>query len=69
MTITNLKWRDPCAMRLLKGQRVSGFQEIQITTVLIRKGTSYVQRTSTGKLRMSAARAFLKPARKRKICM
>ena len=38
------------------------FQEIRITMVLIQEGTSYVQRTSTGKLRMSAARAFLKPA-------
>ena len=66
MTITNLKWRDPLCDAFIKGAESIGIPRNPDYNGAYQEGTSYVQRTSTGKLRMSAARAFLKPARKRK---
>ena len=66
MTITDLKWRDPLCEAFIKGAESIGIPRNPDYNGAYQEGTSYVQRTSTGKLRMSAARAFLKPARKRK---
>ena len=65
MTITDLKWRDPLCEAFIKGAESIGIPRNPDYNGAYQEGTSYVQRTSTGKLRMSAARAFLKPARKR----
>ena len=65
MTITDLKWRDPLCEAFIKGAESIGIPRNPDYNGAHQEGTSYVQRTSTGKLRMSAARAFLKPARKR----
>ena len=66
MTITDLKWRDPLCEAFIKGAESIGIPRNPDYNGAYQEGTSYVQRTSTGKLRMSAARAFLKPARKRR---
>ena len=65
MTITDLKWRDPLCEAFIRGAESIGIPRNPDYNGAYQEGTSYVQRTSTGKLRMSAARAFLKPARKR----
>ncbi len=65
MTITDLNWRDPLCEAFIKGAESIGISRNPDYNGAYQEGTSYVQRTSTGKLRMSAARAFLKPARKR----
>ncbi|MDC0062663.1 GMC family oxidoreductase N-terminal domain-containing protein [Candidatus Puniceispirillum sp.] len=65
MIITDLKWRDPLCEAFIKGAESIGIPRNPDYNGAYQEGTSYVQRTSTGKLRMSAARAFLKPARKR----
>ena len=65
MTITNLAWRDPLCEAFIDGAESIGIPRNPDYNGAYQEGTSYVQRTSTGKLRMSAARAFLKPARKR----
>ena len=65
MTITDLEWRDPLCEAFIKGAESIGIPRNPDYNGAYQEGTSYVQRTSTGKLRMSAARAFLKPARKR----
>ena len=66
MTITDLKWRDPLCEAFIRGAESIGIPRNPDYNGAYQEGTSYVQRTSTGKLRMSAARAFLKPARKRR---
>ena len=65
MTITDLKWRDPLCEAFIKGAESIGIPRNPDYNGAYQEGTSYVQRTSTGKLRMSAARAFLRPARNR----
>jgi choline dehydrogenase len=66
MTITDLAWRDPLCEAFIAGAESLGIPRNTDYNGAIQEGTSYVQRTSTGKIRMSAARAFLKPAKKRK---
>ena len=66
MTITDLRWRDPLCEAFIRGAESIGIPRNPDYNGAYQEGTSYVQRTSTGKLRMSAARAFLKPARKRR---
>ena len=65
MTITDLNWRDPLCEAFIEGAESIGIPRNPDYNGAYQEGTSYVQRTSTGKLRMSAARAFLNPARKR----
>ncbi len=65
MTITNLGWRDPLCEAFIEGAASLGIPRNPDYNGETQLGTSYVQRTSTGKIRMSAARAFLKPAKKR----
>ena len=65
MRITDLAWRDPLCEAFIKGAESIGIPRNPDYNGAIQEGTSYVQRTSTGKLRMSAARAFLNPAKKR----
>lgn len=65
MKITDLAWRDPLCEAFIKGAESIGIPRNSDYNGETQEGTSYVQRTSTGKLRMSAARAFLKPAKKR----
>ena len=66
MRITDLSWRDPLCDAFIEGAESIGIPRNPDYNGEIQEGTSYIQRTSTGKLRMSAARAFLKPARKRR---
>ncbi|MDC1382006.1 GMC family oxidoreductase N-terminal domain-containing protein [Candidatus Puniceispirillum sp.] len=65
MTVTDLNWRDPLCEAFIEGAESIGIPRNPDYNGASQEGTSYVQRTSTGKLRMSAARAFLNPARKR----
>ncbi|XDZ66837.1 GMC family oxidoreductase [Alphaproteobacteria bacterium LSUCC0684] len=65
MKITDLAWRDPLCDAFIEGAESIGIPRNPDYNGAVQEGTSYIQRTSTGKLRMSAARAFLKPARKR----
>jgi choline dehydrogenase len=65
MRITDLSWRDPLCDAFIEGAESLGIPRNPDYNGEIQEGTSYIQRTSTGKLRMSAARAFLKPARGR----
>ena len=66
MRITDLSWRDPLCDAFIEGAESIGIPRNRDYNGEIQEGTSYIQRTSTGKLRMSAARAFLKPAKKRR---
>jgi len=66
MRITDLSWRDPLCDAFIDGAESLGIPRNPDYNGEIQEGTSYIQRTSTGKLRMSAARAFLKPARGRR---
>ncbi len=66
MRITDLSWRDPLCDAFIEGAESLGIPRNPDYNGEIQEGTSYIQRTSTGKLRMSAARAFLKPARGRR---
>ena len=65
MKITSLDWRDPLCEAFIEGAASLGIPRNTDYNGKNQLGTSYVQRTSTGKIRMSAARAFLKPARSR----
>ena len=65
MKITNLAWRDPLCEAFIEGAESIGIPRNPDYNGAYQEGTSYVQRTATGKLRMSSARAFLKPARNR----
>ncbi len=65
MKITDLDWRDPLCEAFIKGAETLGIPRNPDYNGETQEGTSYVQRTSTGKLRMSAARAFLNPVKKR----
>ena len=65
MTITNLSWRDPLCEAFIESAASLGIPRNPDYNGKNQLGTSYVQRTSTGKIRMSAARAFLNPAKRR----
>ena len=65
MKITNLAWRDPLCEAFIEGAASLGIPRNLDYNGETQLGTSYVQRTATGKIRMSAARAFLKPAKRR----
>ena len=64
MRITDLAWRDPLCEAFIKGAESIGIPRNSDYNGAIQEGTSFVQRTSTGKLRMSAARAFPEPGQK-----
>ena len=64
MRITNLAWRDPLCEAFIKGAESIGIPRNSDYNGAIQKGTSCVQRTSTGKLRMSAAHNFPEPGQK-----
>ena len=51
-------WRNPLCDAFIKGAESIGIPRNPDYNGAYQEGTSYVQRTSTGKLRMSAARAF-----------
>ena len=65
MMITNLGWRDSLCEAFIDGAESLGIPRNPDYNGKTQLGTSYVQRTSTGKIRMSAARAFLNPIKER----
>jgi choline dehydrogenase-like flavoprotein len=60
MTITNLAWRDPLCEAFIDGAESIGIPRNPDYNGAYQEGTSYVQRTSTGKLRMSACAGVFK---------
>ncbi len=66
MIVTDLKWRDPLCEAFINAALAFGIPFNSDYNAETQEGVSYVQRTATNMFRMSAARAFLKPALKRK---
>ena len=65
MTITDLDWIDPLCEAYIKGAESMGIPRNADYNGKTQEGISYLQRTVRGRFRMSAARAFLNPAKKR----
>ena len=65
MTITDLDWFDPLCEAYIKGAESMGIPRNADYNGKTQEGISYLQRTVRGRFRMSAARAFLNPAKKR----
>ena len=65
MTITDLDWIDPLCEAYIKGAESMGIPRNSDYNGKTQEGISYLQRTVRGRFRMSAARAFLNPAKKR----
>jgi len=65
MTITDLDWIDPLCEAYIKGAESMGIPKNADYNGKTQEGISYLQRTVRGRFRMSAARAFLNPAKKR----
>ena len=65
MTITDLDWIDPLCEAYIKGAESMGIPRNADYNGKSQEGISYLQRTVRGRFRMSAARAFLNPAKKR----
>lgn len=65
MTITDLGWRDPLCDAYIAGAASLGIPANPDYNGAQQAGTSYLQRTVSGRRRMSASRAFLAPAKKR----
>ncbi len=66
MVVTDLGWRDPLCDAFIRAAREIGIPYNCDYNENVQEGVSYVQRTSTGKLRMSSSRAYLKPILKRR---
>ena len=66
MTISDLEWRDPLCEAYIAGAASLGIPPNADYNGASQAGTSYLQRTVSGKRRMSASRAFLAPAKRRK---
>ena len=65
MTISDLDWRDPLCEAYIKGAESLGISRNADYNGATQEGISYLQRTVRGRFRMSAARAFLNPAKRR----
>ncbi|MCW5701449.1 MAG: GMC family oxidoreductase [Bradyrhizobium sp.] len=65
LTVTTMDWRDPLCEAFMDGAVSLGIPRNPDYNGAIQEGVSYCQRTIEGGLRMSAAKAFLHPARKR----
>ena len=63
--VTDLEWRHPLCDAFVKAAVGIGIPENKDYNGGIQEGVSYVQRTTKGRLRVSAAKAFLNPAKKR----
>ena len=66
MIVTDLNWRDPLCEAFIKSAISMGMPLNSDYNGENEEGVSYVQRTVSGMRRMSASRAYLKPARQRK---
>ena len=66
MPITDLEYRDPLCEAFIKSAIEQGIPLNKDYNGKLQEGVSYVQRTTRGRFRVSAAKAFLKPAKSRK---
>ena len=65
LTVTTMDWRDPLCEAFMAGAISLGIPRNPDYNGAIQEGVSYAQRTIENGLRVSAATAFLHPARKR----
>jgi choline dehydrogenase len=65
LTVTTMDWRDPLCEAFMAGAVSLGIPRNDDYNGAIQEGVSYAQRTIRNGLRVSAATAFLHPARKR----
>ncbi len=65
LEVTDIDWRHPLCEAFIEGCTTIGIPRNQDYNGKIQEGVSYAQRTIAGGRRMSAARAFLRPAMKR----
>jgi choline dehydrogenase len=65
LTVTTMDWRDPLCEAFMAGAVSLGIPRNPDYNGAIQEGVSYAQRTIKNGLRVSAATAFLHPARKR----
>jgi choline dehydrogenase len=65
LTVTTMDWRDPLCEAFMAGAVSLGIPRNSDYNGAIQEGVSYAQRTIKNGLRVSAATAFLNPARKR----
>ena len=65
LTVTTMDWQDPLCEAFMEGAVSLGIPRNPDYNGAIQEGVSYCQRTIENGLRMSAAKAFLHPARKR----
>jgi choline dehydrogenase len=65
LAVTDMSWRHPLCDAFIEGCVSLGIPRNDDYNGAIQEGVSYVQRTIAGNRRMSAARAFLKPAMRR----
>ena len=65
LTVTTMDWQDPLCEAFMEGAMSLGIPRNPDYNGAIQEGVSYCQRTIENGLRMSAAKAFLHPARKR----
>lgn len=65
LTVTTMDWKDPLCEAFMEGAVSLGIPRNPDYNGAIQEGVSYCQRTIEKGLRMSAAKAFLHPARKR----
>ena len=66
MSVTDLEWRDPLCDAFVKAAISLGIPINSDYNAENQEGVSYVQRTALGMFRVSAAKAFLKPALNRR---
>ena len=66
LPITDLEYRDPLCEAFIKSAIEQGIPLNKDYNGKLQEGVSYVQRTTRGRFRVSAAKAFLKPAKSRK---
>ncbi len=64
--ISNLSWRDPLCDAFIKGAVEYGIPLNKDYNAERQEGVSYVQRTTSGRIRKSSARSFLYPIKSRK---
>src|ERR1700730_2155498 len=65
LTVTTMDWRDPLCEAFMAGAMSLGIPRNPDYNGAIQEGVSYAQRTIQNGLRVSAATAFRRPARKR----
>ena len=65
LEVTDIDWRHPLCDAFIEGCTTIGIPRNPDYNGVIQEGVSYAQRTIAGGRRMSAARAFLRPAMKR----